>query len=39
MRSHGPWYLKGIDNATNLRKELVKATTVKEYEDAVYAFQ
>jgi len=38
MRSHGPWYLKGIDNATNLRKELVKATTVKEYEEAVHAF-
>ena len=39
MRSHGPWYLKGIDNATSLRKELVRANTVKEYEDAVHAFE
>jgi tRNA-dihydrouridine synthase len=39
MRSHGPWYLKGIDNATSLRKELVRATTVKEFEEAVLTFK
>jgi len=38
MRSHGPWYLKGIENATSLRKELVRATTVQEFEDAVRRF-
>ncbi len=38
MRSHGPWYLKGIENATSLRKELVRTTTVQEFEDAVRRF-
>ncbi|MGB0174715.1 MAG: tRNA dihydrouridine synthase, partial [Acholeplasmataceae bacterium] len=35
MRSHGPWYLKGIDNASHLRKALVRTKTVQEFEDAI----
>ena len=26
MRSHGPWYLKGLENASLIRKQLVRAT-------------
>lgn len=37
MRSHGPWYLKGIDNASHLRKALVRTKTVKEFEDTIGA--
>jgi tRNA-dihydrouridine synthase len=31
MRSHGPWYLKGIDHASELRKNLSQAQTVQEF--------
>jgi nifR3 family TIM-barrel protein len=31
MRSHGPWYLKGIDHATTLRKQLSQARTRDEF--------
>lgn len=34
MRSHGPWYLKGLINATDLRKALVKAETQVAYIEA-----
>ena len=34
MRSHGPWYLKGLTNATELRKALVKAETQSAYIEA-----
>ena len=32
MRSHGPWYLKGIENSSHVRKKLVRASTVEEYK-------
>ena len=38
MRSHGPWYLKGIDHASSLRKQLSQARTRKEFIDYVDAF-
>lgn len=38
MRSHGPWYLKGIEHASTLRKQLSQARTVKEFEGFVDAF-
>jgi tRNA-dihydrouridine synthase B len=39
MRGHGPWYLKGIPNASELRKQLVSAKTVDEFESAILAFK
>ena len=38
MRSHGPWYLKGIDNASHLRKALVRTKTVQEFEAACHMY-
>ena len=38
MRSHGPWYLKGIDHASELRKKLSQAHTVQEFKAYVDAF-
>ncbi|HAX01990.1 MAG: tRNA dihydrouridine synthase DusB [Tenericutes bacterium GWC2_34_14] len=38
MRSHGPWYLKGIDHASSLRKELSQAKTKAEFISHVNAF-
>lgn len=38
MRSHGPWYLKGIDHASSLRKQLSQARTRKEFIYYVDAF-
>ena len=31
MRSHGPWYLKGIEHASNLRKQLSQTRTKDEF--------
>ncbi|MCR1808663.1 tRNA dihydrouridine synthase DusB [Haploplasma modicum] len=33
MRGHAPWYLKGLPNASEIRKELSKAGTSKEMID------
>lgn len=33
MRGHAPWYLKGLPNASEIRKELSKAETSKEMID------
>jgi nifR3 family TIM-barrel protein len=38
MRSHGPWYLKGLENASELRKALVKAETKEDYVKACNQF-
>jgi len=38
MRSHGPWYLKGIDHASSLRKELSQTKTKDEFIAHVNAF-
>ena len=38
MRSHGPWYLKGIEHATTLRKQLSQAKTRNEFVNLVNAF-
>jgi tRNA-dihydrouridine synthase B len=39
MRGHGPWYLKGIPHATELRKQLVSAKTKDEFETAILQFK
>jgi tRNA-dihydrouridine synthase len=38
MRSHGPWYLKGIPNASTLRKQLSQTQTKKEFIEHIEAF-
>jgi len=38
MRSHGPWYLKGIEHATQLRKQLSQTKTRNEFVNLVNAF-
>ncbi|MCF7930542.1 MAG: tRNA dihydrouridine synthase DusB [Acholeplasmataceae bacterium] len=38
MRSHGPWYLKGIEHASTLRKQLSQAKTKDEVIGFVNAF-
>lgn len=38
MRSHGPWYLKGIEHASELRKKLSQAHTVQEFTNYVDEF-
>ena len=38
MRSHGPWYLKGIENASRLRKQLSKAKTKTQVIDLITMF-
>jgi nifR3 family TIM-barrel protein len=38
MRSHGPWYLKGIEHASELRKKLSQAHTVQEFTAYVDEF-
>lgn len=30
MRSHGPWYIKGLKNASHTKQELVSANTIDE---------
>lgn len=38
MRSHGPWYLKGMDHASSLRKQLSQARTYNEFKGYVDEF-
>ena len=38
MRSHGPWYMKGIEHATQLRKQLSQTKTRNEFVNLVNAF-
>ncbi len=38
MRSHGPWYLKGIDHASTLRKQLSQAKTKEEFIQFIEQF-
>ncbi len=38
MRSHGTWYLKGIEHASHLRKQLSQARTRDEFKMYVEAF-
>ncbi|MBU1141667.1 MAG: tRNA dihydrouridine synthase DusB [Firmicutes bacterium] len=38
MRSHGPWYLKGIERASTLRKKLSQARTRDEVVELVNDF-
>lgn len=38
MRSHGPWYLKGIEHASTLRKQLSQARTRDEFAKYVDEF-
>ncbi len=38
MRSHGPWYLKGIRNASNLRAILSRTSTQEAFNKAVNEF-
>lgn len=38
MRSHGPWYLKGIVHASNLRKKLSQTKTKEEFIHHVNEF-
>jgi nifR3 family TIM-barrel protein len=35
MRSHGPWYLKGLDHASDLRRKLSQIKTKKEFIEHV----
>jgi tRNA-dihydrouridine synthase B len=38
MRSHGPWYLKGIEHASQLRKQLSQTRTKVEFISHIEAF-
>lgn len=38
MRSHGPWYLKGIEHASTLRKQLSQAKTKEEFIQHIEVF-
>ena len=38
MRSHGPWYLKGLDHASDLRKKLSQTKTRQEFIEHINAF-
>jgi len=38
MRSHGPWYLKGLHNASQTKKELSQAATVSEVKNILNSF-
>jgi len=38
MRSHGPWYLKGLKNATSAKAMLSSAQTVEEVTSIIDAF-
>lgn len=38
MRSHGPWYLKGIEHASILRRALSQVKTRNEFVDQVNTF-
>lgn len=38
MRSHGPWYLKGIDHASSLRKTLARMSNRNDFVIAVDTF-
>lgn len=38
MRSHGPWYLRGINHASTLRKQLSQAKTKDEFIQYIEAF-
>ena len=38
MRSHGPWYIKGMPNSSELRSKLSKASTVDEVKEYISEF-
>jgi tRNA-dihydrouridine synthase B len=38
MRSHGPWYLKGIPNASELRKQLSRTSTKEAFIQHIITF-
>lgn len=38
MRSHGPWYLKGIPHASSLRKQLSHINNKEEFIDQIKTF-
>lgn len=38
MRSHGPWYLKGLKNASNAKKLLASATKISEVYNIIDSF-
>ncbi|MBU1142041.1 MAG: tRNA dihydrouridine synthase DusB [Firmicutes bacterium] len=38
MRSHGPWYLKGIEHASQLRKQLSQTKSKAEFISHIEAF-
>jgi nifR3 family TIM-barrel protein len=38
MRSHGPWYLKGIEHASTLRKQLSQTRTKAEFISHIEGF-
>ena len=38
MRSHGPWYLRGIEHASSLRKQLSQAKTKEEFIQYIREF-
>lgn len=38
MRSHGPWYLKGIEHASTLRKQLATSKSREEFVRYINAF-
>jgi tRNA-dihydrouridine synthase B len=38
MRSHGPWYLKGIDHASTLRKQLSQCSNKDEFINHINLF-
>lgn len=35
MRSHGPWYIKGLKNSAAIRAEIVSATSLKCFKDII----
>jgi tRNA-dihydrouridine synthase len=38
MRSHGPWYLKGMDHASDLRRKLSQTKTKEEFIEHIDHF-
>ena len=38
MRGHAPWYLKGIPNASEVRKNLTKSNTKEEMKAVLKEF-
>jgi nifR3 family TIM-barrel protein len=38
IRSHAAWYLKGINNTSNLKQEIFKTKTIEEFKELINKF-